>query len=271
MARSVRRISGLLVTFMVVASAATAADGVIEINQARALAGDVTPGDGPGFPVTLSAPGSYRLTGNLSVPASTTAIRIEAIDVTLDLGGFEVAGPNVCTGYPTQTCTTFIDGVNDDADAPPGIRAESGAFLAVVRNGSVRGMAGFGIFLEGASSTVDRVRVLSSGASGIWVGGMGRVVDCFSGSNWISGINLGGGATAERNEVRANRSVGIWMSDYTRPGSVIENRVFDNGVLGISLSADLASRNVIGSAIDAFSFGPGAKSLGDDLCGDHLC
>ena len=45
-----------------------ASDGVIEINQARALQGGVTEGDTPGFPVTISQSGSYRLTGNLTVP-----------------------------------------------------------------------------------------------------------------------------------------------------------------------------------------------------------
>jgi hypothetical protein len=41
-------------------ASAAAVDGVIEINQAKALAGGVTPGDTAGFPVALSAPGSYR-------------------------------------------------------------------------------------------------------------------------------------------------------------------------------------------------------------------
>ena len=41
---------------------ALASDGVIEINQAKALAGGVTAFDGPGFPVTVTAPGSYILT-----------------------------------------------------------------------------------------------------------------------------------------------------------------------------------------------------------------
>ena len=44
-------------------SVAWAVDGVIEINQHRALAGGVTAGDTAGFPVTLSQRGSYRLTG----------------------------------------------------------------------------------------------------------------------------------------------------------------------------------------------------------------
>ena len=44
---------------------AGAVDGVIEINQAKALAGGVTPSDTPGFPVSIDTAGSYRLTGNL--------------------------------------------------------------------------------------------------------------------------------------------------------------------------------------------------------------
>src|SRR5947208_13936545 len=83
-----------------------AVDGVVLINQSAALAGNVTPGDTPGFPVTISVSGSYRLSGNLTVPdANTTAIQITADDVTIDLNGFAIAGPTVCGGSPT-TCST---------------------------------------------------------------------------------------------------------------------------------------------------------------------
>ena len=60
---------------------ALAVDGVIEINQARALAGGVTPGDTAGFPVSLNDSGSYRLTSDLvpppgiGVPGLTTVVR----------------------------------------------------------------------------------------------------------------------------------------------------------------------------------------------------
>src|SRR5262245_37418853 len=80
------------------------ADGAVRIDQNRALAGFVTSGDGPGFPVTLSQPGSYRLSGNLIVPdVNTTAIEITADGVTLDLGGFSIIGPVTCPGDPV-TC-----------------------------------------------------------------------------------------------------------------------------------------------------------------------
>src|SRR5262245_24689246 len=80
---------------------ALAVDGAIEFNQAAVSAGGITPGDTPGFPATLSLPGSYRLTGNLDLrgepsPPNTTAVEITAKDVTLDLNGFAIIGNAVC-------------------------------------------------------------------------------------------------------------------------------------------------------------------------------
>jgi hypothetical protein len=65
--------AALLLAATLVPLPGAAVDGVIEINQSRALAGGVTPGDAPGFPVTISARGSYRLTGNLDLTAPGAA------------------------------------------------------------------------------------------------------------------------------------------------------------------------------------------------------
>ena len=74
-----------------------AADGVTEINQALIEASG-------GFPYEITQPGSYLLTGNLTVPdADTTAIRVEATDVTLDLNGFAIIGPVQCAFEDEQT------------------------------------------------------------------------------------------------------------------------------------------------------------------------
>ena len=59
-----QRILGFCV-LSVIPGGLSAADGVVGIDQNSALAGSVTPGDAPGFPVTISQSGSYRLTGNL--------------------------------------------------------------------------------------------------------------------------------------------------------------------------------------------------------------
>ena len=108
-----------------------AVSGVIEINQARAKAGGVTPADTPLFPVTISQPGSYRLTGNLDVTDATarpsgtaaenaTAILVAANNVTIDLNGFMIKGPTVCSGSPL-TCNPMGVGRGIDAFTQSGV------------------------------------------------------------------------------------------------------------------------------------------------------
>jgi hypothetical protein len=70
---------------------AIAMNGEILINQGKALAGNLTPGDAPGFP-TLSRPGAYRLTGSPQAPANKDAIAIVAGSVTLDVNGSQLTG-----------------------------------------------------------------------------------------------------------------------------------------------------------------------------------
>lgn len=137
--------------------------------------------------MTITQAGSYRLTGNLAVPANTTAIVIATGNVTLDLGGFEVKGPNTCTGYPVTGCGT--------QDGAPGISAPSAnEFLAVVRNGKVIGMAGTWIDLRGNSSSVEHVVAFyCGGTAGIDTGFYGRVSQSHSSNNLDIRIRVGNG------------------------------------------------------------------------------
>ena len=90
------------------------------INQGKALMGNVTPGDAAGFPVTLSQPGSYVLTSNLTVSnANTHAIDITVDDVTVDLNGFVIQGPTVCTGGGSSlSCSPRPPGPNPSPRLP---------------------------------------------------------------------------------------------------------------------------------------------------------
>jgi hypothetical protein len=94
-------------------SAAEAVDGVVLIDQSKANAGNVTPGDAPGFPVTLSRAGSYRLSGNLVISSLGTAIEITAEHVTLDLNGFTIqGGADRCAASPRPVwCLLPPDGI----------------------------------------------------------------------------------------------------------------------------------------------------------------
>ena len=54
------------------------------------------------LPYTISQPGSYYLTGNLSVNTAIDGITVQADDVTIDLNGFELNGNGSTSGAITQ-------------------------------------------------------------------------------------------------------------------------------------------------------------------------
>jgi hypothetical protein len=64
-----------------------------------------------GFPYKITKPGSYKLTSNLVVPAGVDGIDILSQDVTLDLNGFSITGPVVCTGDDPATCPSATTGI----------------------------------------------------------------------------------------------------------------------------------------------------------------
>jgi hypothetical protein len=207
---------------------ATGGDGVIEINQASVLAG-------AGFPYTITQPGSYRLTGLLTVPdVNTTGIRIEAEGVTLDLGGFGVVGPVTCQGDGTTrslntSCSASGSGI--------GIFVDSGG-VAVIRNGFVRGMGSAGILVGGNfGSVVERVVVEENAGDGInlFLGRLADSVSRFNGGNGVHQCDCGGSGHNQivGNVVERNRGIGIRAGQ----GVVQENYVFYNGSHGVYVGA----------------------------------
>ncbi len=217
-----------------------AVDGVVLINQNTALAGSVTPGDTPGFPVTISLPGSYKLSGNLTVPdANTTAIEITVDGVTLDLNGFAIFGPTICTGVPAVTScspTGSGRGINSiDSDI-------------TLFNGRIQGMGSDGIHLSGDHLRLEKIQAISNGSQGIFArspAGNAEVISSTGSNNGFSGILVNGLATgntasgnrdggivvdgaAFNNVARNNRGVGLIGS-----GTFNGNFSKDNGLQGI--------------------------------------
>jgi hypothetical protein len=169
-------------------TSAFAVDGVVLIDQARALAGNLTPGDAPGFPVTISLPGSYRLSGNLTVPADTHGIEIAADHVTLDLNGFQIAGTS---------------GQRD------GVRTGVGGLRGLaVRNGSVTNFND-GISLGAAfGSEITQIRATDNTANGISTGPHSTVTGNIATRNG-RGIGVGAGSLASGNHVFENETIGM--------------------------------------------------------------
>ena len=213
----------------------SAADGITLIEPKSLAGGRVS----PGFPVTISQPGSYRLTGNLEVAdAASTAIHITADNVTLDLNGFTISGPNVCTGSPVR-CTFSGTGVGILAVAPVGVVSPANI---KIMNGVVKGMGGHGIRMLGDATMVQNVTAVSNGGPGIVVG-EGSVIDSFvklngSGSaivglivrgctanNNVFGITVRPGGIATGNVANGNSATGLSMTNGTATGNVTNNNV----------------------------------------------
>lgn len=230
-----------------ISSSLYAVDGVILIDQNRALAGNVTPGDAPGFPVTISQRGSYRLSGNITVPnANTTVIQITADYVTLDLNGFSISGPVVCTPNPT-ICNLAGSGDGVNAESRQGVR---------VLNGIVRGMGAFGIDMtSGHSNVIERVHILSNELGGIRIVS-GRVVDSVISLNGNTGLIVEQ-SVATGNIVNSNGANGILANLSTVTG----NTASRNQGAGISASCP---SSIIGNT--AFNNGAGNINAGGPTC-----
>ena len=203
--------------------AARASDGVLEINQSCVASGCV-PGDGGGYPVSTQPSKSYVLTSNLVVPdADKTAITLAA-GATLDLNGFSITGPAVCTGTP-PSCVG-LGGGRAVSTSGPG---------TTIRNGRIAGMGGDGI-TGGSDTRVEKMVIEANGSNGIngspdasgW-----SITDCRILRNKEMGIKLSIGTLSgvvSRNIIWGNGSTGVYGAQL----AITENAIYDNGGLGIT-------------------------------------
>jgi hypothetical protein len=252
-----RTLASALLAGMAAAAPAVAGDGGIEINDARAQTGGVSTGDLPGYPVTLSEPGSYRLSGNLTVPdENTNAIDVTSPGVSIDLAGFVILGPVQCTTTPV-TCTPA-------GGAGIGIHAPSADDLSV-RGGVIVGMGQYGVLATGANPRLEELRVFHSGSSAISARDGATISGCIVSRNGTYGIVALEGAIVRDSVADENRLNGIFVnarSVVTRnvtqkngtrgvyavgDGTVVrENVAFDNGTDGIEiLGAGLVADNAV--------------------------
>src|SRR5262245_47972041 len=228
------RVAPALSALLALAGPAAAVDGVIEINQARAVTGNVTPGDTPGVPVTLSQPGSYRLTGDLTVPSFGTGIRILSSRVSIDLNGFSISGSNVCSGCPVSC--TYSGGT-----LGAGISSEQDVSLITIRNGRVFGIPAFGIFLNSSQVRIEDVMASANGSNGVSIY-QGVVSRTQSDGNGFVGIDFLDGGYVRESTARCNSTTGISGANNVLVTASTSER---NGASGISVgSGSVVTSNV---------------------------
>jgi hypothetical protein len=231
--------SALAVSLAILGANPVFAAGEIIITQAKAAAGGVTPGDAPGFPVTLSRPGAYEFASNIYPSAAKIGIRVTANNVTVDLNGFELNGASV---------------------AAVGITGSNGGLT--IRNGTITRFTGLGgIYGFGDNWIIESMRVAGNKKAGIYLpnaraasirdstitknGGSGIVCGdrCFVGDNIVSdnlalGIQISGG-TILGNTIVGNTGFGISAAFHTGYGNntlALNNGAINPQVDGLSLT-----------------------------------
>lgn len=201
------------------------AQGPIQIDQAAALAGGVTPGDEPGFPVTLSEPGSYLLVGNLDLtticPATIHGIEVTDHNVSIDMAGFEIKGCVTCQGH---NCT--------DVGTPPPAGIYSTQSDVTVSNGIVQRM-GIGIQLDDNGHAIN-VRSLFNSDGGIYVGKGGLIRNSLADGNNGVGMTVGGPGGWVSGNVAKSNQIGMEIDDYA---TVANNTVYKSEEGGLTAGA----------------------------------
>ena len=239
-----------------------AAQAQATLDQSKALAGGVTAEDTPGFPITLSRPGSYKLTGNLVVPANLGGVHITVPGVTLDLNGFNITGPGTCL----RNDATFAVTCSFMPTVTHGVLMTTGG--STLRNGNVRGFY-TGVFFFGADQIENLLVEHNHGyglANGNTDGARSLIRHVRSQLNGGGGFNIGDslvqGSTAASNGLDGFGSFGSGRN------VVLDSVAFANKGTGfkgknMAIGRSVAQQNKVA---DIFS----ATSLGGNLNGSVL-
>lgn len=210
-------IAFILVAVLIGAGSAGAVDGTIDINQAKILAAG-------GYPYSISSSGSYRLTGNLTVPTVTNAIQLGGnSNITIDLNGFSITGAGTSGGT--------------------GIGSFASSKNVTIKNGVITNFS-VGVFI-GSDSTVENV-IANSNLDGILVTDRSKVRNCTTnfGADGMR-CNSSSACTFTGNTIVSNTGDGIVCGNGNC--LISGNTIVSNGEWGIlcSGSACLILDNVI--------------------------
>jgi hypothetical protein len=245
-----------------------ASEGVLEINATCAAVGCFA-GDAAGLPVEIIHPGSYRLTSTLvTTDPNQTLISITSSEVTLDLGGFALKGPNFCLNPVTTPCSQLGTGV--------GIDVTSDSDRISLRNGQIEGMGNTCVRMAGGMGQIHGLNIEACGGDGIFIGFLSNVFDNVVRRCAGSGIRFTGSANVHHNISDLNGQAGYLNGDVSPISATLlsDNIATQNGGPGLSLRTGDAYRGNALRANNGGSDNPqvtGGLSLGSNLCGNAAC
>jgi hypothetical protein len=212
------------------------------------------------LPLTITAPGSYYLTRNLTGAVGQDGITVNADDVTIDLNGFMLAGPGA-NGIVAVGARIAIRNGTVSGWSQTGITAGAGALVENIRasNNPGRGIS------AGNNSVVQSCTVTNSGTvaagRGIAAGTGSLVSKCLvtgtSGANAIA-INAASGSTVMDSTARDNAAAGGFGIQAGNSSMILRCESSINS--GVTAAINV---NASGKIIDCVASGnPGTNSHG---------
>lgn len=213
---------GRMVMTVICASVGSANAQVI-ITQAKALAGNITPGDAPGFPVTISTPGAYVVGSRLVVPINVSGIVVTSAYVDIDLRGFAIqASLGGSRGHGIET-----------------------SFLTHVRNGFISSFPYNGVWVRGDSNIIEDMNI-DRNLNGIDANSTSSttVRRSIVSDNFASGIAVGALSHVESNTINENKTFGLLcLVSCNAQG----NTIMFNLKAGARVNSGFLSQNYIAS------------------------
>lgn len=187
------------------------------------------------LPLTITEPNSYYLVEDVNFTDTTNhAITIECDDVTIDLMGYTLNGPNSTSyhGIHINGCTNVEVRNGTVRDFYNGIRGSS----SIERNHRVIGVRaisndGYGIRFYGNGHLIKDCTVAENGGGGISASISSTVTGNTAYNCGAIGINTGAGCTVTGNTARYNASYGISTSTGC---TIANNSTYNNDDTGIN-------------------------------------
>jgi hypothetical protein len=174
------------------------------------------------FPIQITQSGSYKLAGNLNVPANTSGIVIGAgLRVSLDLGGYQIKGAMSCS---KNGCTS--------SESTSGIEMYTNS-VTTVSNGAISGFR-FGVLANTTTANVDGLTL-----TGNWQAYNGQqgatIARRMIVSDNVHGFAIQRGVISESLALN-NGATGI----YVALGTIRDSHAFNNGAYGFYLPSGVA-------------------------------
>ena len=141
-------------------------------------------------PIVITSPGSYYLAEDIFAFPGADGIRIQAVNVTLDLNGFTVYG-------------------NTEVGSLNGINATIGSNNLWIKNGTVQDFFGHGINTQVTGVRITDVQSINNVLAGIRIGSRGLLRNCIARGNGGEGINAQVGTVVQDSDASDNGGNGF--------------------------------------------------------------